>query len=45
MIAVTMDGVTCISLSRDTVLEGGSGKYTPDESSMELEENFRDKAF
>lgn len=38
-----MDGIICISHSRDTVLGRKSGKYTPDESGVKLEENLQAK--
>lgn len=36
-----MDGVKCMPRSRDTVLIGKTGKNTPDESSVEMEENLQ----
>lgn len=39
----TTDRVICISLNRDSVLNGKSGTDTPDDSRVELEENLQTK--
>lgn len=36
-----MNGIMCISLNKDSYLGIKSDKDNPDESKMELEENFR----
>lgn len=40
-IAESTNGVIYISLNRDSVLSGKSGRNTPDELTVELKENLR----
>lgn len=41
MISEITEGVICISVNRDSNLRGKSWKDTPDDSSIEVEENLR----